>query len=182
MTGLCWLGGQVVRWRVLGVSMRVDGARVSALLSWRSSLEATTGGPRPVPGLLEAVVRRQLREDRRWVVRCGLLVVESLVAGTWVVGLVADAVVIKLRLRKRAVRIVQGVVGLRVLVLREASLLGTVVPRLQEPSVVLAGLHWSRLTSFLYRRRHHVQVLQTRPWSIRDGHHVLPHHDPVLGP
>ena len=109
-----------------------------------------------------------------------LLVVQPLDAGARVVGLVADAVVVEPRLRKRATRVVHCLRGLGLLVLREASPLRAVVLLLLQSPLLLTRLHHARLATSLDGIGHHVQVLKAGTGRARDGHHLLPHHDAVL--
>lgn len=103
------------------------------------------------------------------------------VDGARVLGLVADTVVVELWLSKWAIRVVRGMAGLGLLVLGEASPLCTVVLLLQ-PAILVVNLYQTRLTSSRDGIGHHVQVLETGTRRVGDRHHLLPHHDAVLGP
>jgi hypothetical protein len=81
-------------------------------------------------------------------------VVQPLDACAWMMRLVANAVVIELRLSQEATWILHRVVGLRLLVLREASPLTAAVLLLLEPAVLVARRNMAGLSAARDGARH----------------------------
>lgn len=80
--------------------------------------------------------------------------VQPLDACAWMMRLVANAVVIELRLSQEATWILHRVVGLRLLVLREASPLTAAVLLLLEPAVLVARRNMAGLSAARDGARH----------------------------
>lgn len=79
---------------------------------------------------------------------------QPLDAGAWMMRLVAYAMVIELRLSQEATWVLHRVVGLRLLVLREASPLAAAVLLLLEPAVLVARWNMARLSAARDGARH----------------------------
>ena len=80
--------------------------------------------------------------------------VQPLDACAWMMRLVANAVVIELRLSQEATWILHRVVGLHLLVLREASPLTAAVLLLLEPAVLVARRNMAGLSAARDGARH----------------------------